>query len=298
MPQAMQRPSRWKENLAYLKWFYWPGTRMSARDVYELVDTHAFSADGLYMNLGYWKTAPDIDTACRDMARLLADAVKLGPDDSLLDAGCGFGDQDMLFCDEYNVGNVVGINITPSQVNLGNERIREAGLDQRITLIEGSATELPFDGPQFDAVVALESAFHFCSREDFFVDAFRVMNPGARIALADMIPAVPEGSWFSRYMKRSGWKFFSQKYGIPEANADTFDSYREKLVKAGYIDIELVSIRAQVFRGLHSYMKAQPEMLARFHPLARFPYKMTLFFDADKVYQAYDYILATARKPG
>lgn len=297
MSSESTRPSRWKESLAYLKWFYWPGSRMTARDIYELVDTHAFSADGLYLNLGYWKTAQDIDTACRDMARLLADAVALGPADTLLDAGCGFGDQDMLFCREYDVGRVVGINITPSQVRLGNQRIREAGLADRIELIEASATELPFDAPRFDAVVALESAFHFCTREDFLHEAFRVMRPGARMALADMIPAAEEGSRFSRYMKRSGWKFFSQKYGIPEANADTFDSYREKLERAGFTDIALQSIRAQVFPGLHAYMKAQPEMLARFHPLARFPYKMTLFFDAEKVYQAYDYILVTAKKP-
>lgn len=288
---------RVKESLGYLKWFYWPPSRMSAKGVYELVATNSFSADGLYLNLGYWKTAKDIDTACRDMARLLAEEVSLKPDDHLLDVGCGFGDQDMLFHQEYGVEKITGLNITPVQVNLGNERLVEAGLDDKITLIEGSATDMPFDGPQFDAVVGLECAFHFDTRETFFKEALRVLNPGGRIALVDMTPAKRAGSRWAQYMQKSGWEFFSKKYGICPENADTIEAYAAKLEASGFKDVKAVSIREHVFSGLHHYMKTNPEMLARFHPLARFPYKMTLFFDAAKVYQAYDYVLISGVKP-
>ena len=290
--------ARLKESMGYLKWFYWPPTRMSAKGVYELVATNAFSADGLYLNLGYWKTAKDIDTACRDMARLLADTIGLKPQDRLLDVGCGFGDQDMLFHEEYGTQRITGLNITPIQVRLGNERLAEAGLADRIRIVEGSATAMPFGAEEFDAVVGLECAFHFDTRETFFAEALRVLTPGGRIALADMTPAPREGSRWNRYMQKSGWEFFSKKYGICPENADTIDRYAEKLAAAGFVDVRAVSIRADVFSGLHRYMKTNPEMLARFHPLARFPYKMTLFFDAAKVYRAYDYVLISARKPG
>lgn len=297
MEQKKSFGERWRESMAYLKWFYVPSTSMSAREVYELVDTHAFSGDGLYLNLGYWETATDIDTACRDMARLLAQSVDLGPDDTLLDVGCGFGDQDMLFAQEYGVTNIKGINITPTQVTRGNAQIAEAGLSDQIELIEASATELPFQDPIFDAVVALESVFHFDTRADFLAEAYRVMKPNARMALADMIPAPVVGTKWQKKMKKSGWDFFSKKYGIPPENADGLESYAQKLTDAGFTDVKVVSIRQHVFAGLHKHMKEAPEMLARFHPLARFPYKMTLFFDASKVYQAYDYVLATATKP-
>lgn len=70
-------------------------------------------------SFGYWKTATDIDTACRDMARLPADDVKLKPQDRLPDAGCGCGDQDMLYREEYDVSKVTGLNTTPVHTRIG-----------------------------------------------------------------------------------------------------------------------------------------------------------------------------------
>jgi cyclopropane fatty-acyl-phospholipid synthase-like methyltransferase len=288
--------SRLRETWGYLRWFYWPFGRMSARDIYELVSTNAFSNDGLYLNLGYWKDASSIDEACEAMARLLADTAGFGPGDTVLDVGFGFADQDMMWAERYGVARIVGLNITPSQVETGRRRVAERGLADRIELLEASATDMPLEDESVDAVAGLECAFHFDTRERFFREAFRVLRPGGRMVLADVVPNAPRPGGLARRVQRMNWNTFATKYAVPAANADSHDSYRAKLEGAGFSDVRIESIRHHVYPGLHAYMKRDPRMLARFHPLARFPYKMTLFFDADRVYSAYDYVLVSARK--
>ena len=77
--------SKWREALDYFLWFYTPFKPMSASDIYELVSTNAYSGKGLYLNLGYWKTARTIDEACVDMAMLVANSAGVGASDSTTD---------------------------------------------------------------------------------------------------------------------------------------------------------------------------------------------------------------------
>jgi cyclopropane fatty-acyl-phospholipid synthase-like methyltransferase len=294
---AIPRTSRWRETWGYIKWFYNPWGAMSAKDIYELVSTNAFSKTGLYLNLGYWKNSKTIDEACVAMARLVSDTAELGPDDEVVDVGFGFGDQDMYWVDTHDVKKITGLNITPSQVALARKRVAERGLSQRIELLEASATKMPLADAAFDKVVGLECAFHFDTREDFFQEALRVLRPGGRLVLADVIQNDPVPGRFARSMQRSTWNSFVTKYSVPLANADSRASYADKLRKAGFVNVSVSSIWEYVYPGLHHYMKTEPEMLKRFHPLARYPYYLMLMFDPRSVFAAYDYVIVSAHKP-
>lgn len=292
------RPHPLREALDYLLWFYTPFKPMSARDIYELVSTRAFSEHGLYLNLGYWKTAQTIDEACEDLALLVAETAAIGPADEVVDVGFGFADQDMLWVQRFAPKRIVGLNVTPSQVELGRKRVQERGLSDRIELLEASATDMPLPTCSFDKVVGVECAFHFDTRERFFAEAFRVLRPGGRLVLADIIRAAPDARPFRRMMQANNWKFFLKKYAVPEANSDSHESYRAKLERQGFVGARITSIREQVYPGLHAFMARDPSMLRRFHWLARLPYHLMLRFDADAVYSAYDYVLVEAEKPG
>lgn len=291
------RRSKWREALDYFLWFYTPFKPMSASDIYELVSTNAYSGKGLYLNLGYWKDAASIDDACVAMAMLVAETSRLGPGSRVVDVGFGFGDQDMLWMERLRPAHITGLNITPSQVRLARERVAERGMADRVNLLQASATSMPLPDGAFDQVVGVECAFHFDTREDFFREAFRVLKPGGRLALADVIMADPDPRPFRRWTQRFNWKFFMQKYAVPAANADTRETYAAKLRSAGFVDVTVESIRHHVYPGLHRFMATDPSMLKRFHWLARLPYRMTLKFKAESVYSAYDYILASAQKP-
>jgi ubiquinone/menaquinone biosynthesis C-methylase UbiE len=296
---ASTAPPRGKvrEALDYLLWFYTPFKAMSASDIYELVSTNAYSGEGLYLNLGYWKTARTIDDACVAMAMLVAETAAIGPGNEVVDVGFGFADQDMLWMDRLGPARITGLNITASQVAMARDRVASRGMSDRIELLQASATAMPLPDASCDKVVGVECAFHFDTREDFFREAFRVLRPGGRLVLADVIRSHPDPRPFRRRIQDFNWKFFMQKYAVPAANSDTTESYAAKLAAAGFAGVKVEPISEHVYPGLHHYMATEPSMLRRFHPLARLPYRLTLKFDAASVYGAYEYVLAVAEKP-
>jgi ubiquinone/menaquinone biosynthesis C-methylase UbiE len=286
-----------REALDYLLWAWTPFRPLSARGIYELVSTNAFTARGLYLNLGYWKDAGSIDQACEALAALVAQTADMGPADEVVDVGFGFADQDVLWMERFAPRRITGLNVTPSQVRLARARIGRLGLADRIDLREGSATDMKLAEASCDVVTAVECAFHFHTRERFFAEAFRVLRPGGRLVLADVIRNMPEAQPGRRTLQDVTWNAFARKFDVPAANADRRDAYAGKLRAAGFADIRVTSIRAHVFPGWHRAMAQDPALLRRFHAAGRLPYRLLLRLDANTVYGAFDYVLAAVRKP-
>jgi len=137
---------------------------MDAAAIYDLLATSSPTEHGLYLNLGYWRYASDVDQASDALAMLVAETGRMNSADRVLDCGFGFGDQDLLWAQRLKPRQIIGLNITESQVGIAQRRVVEAGLTDRVDLRHGSATDIPLPDASFDLVVALESAFCKCRR--------------------------------------------------------------------------------------------------------------------------------------
>jgi ubiquinone/menaquinone biosynthesis C-methylase UbiE len=283
--------------LRFINWLFSPAHRLSTSDVYDLIGTASLTEHGLYLNLGYWQDADSVDEASDALAMLVATTGGMGPSDVVLDCGFGFGDQDLLWAQRCAPAKIVGLNVTASQVERATWRANEAGLGERIDFRKGSATQIPLDEDSVDLVIALESAFHFDTRERFFAEAFRVLKSGGRLVTADILPMPTSPSTVERLRQRLSWYLVASRFNIPAANVYGIDTYRAKLRASGFEVTALFSIRDQVYEPLHNYLARNTQLLDRQHPLARAFAKATLKRKPENVYAGLDYVIAAAVKP-
>jgi ubiquinone/menaquinone biosynthesis C-methylase UbiE len=211
----------------------------------------------LWINLGYWRdvelATPDsyarwpelLIQAQMNLATLLAETAKLVDGDEVLDCGCGYGDQDILWLEKYQPRRIVGIEITKELVRVASERVRLLNFEDRVEFRHASATKIPFSPKTFDVVLALQCAFHFDTRETFLQEAARVLRPGGRIAIADMFCTEKPNLSLLRRLHQSRYR---RMYHVPSANLWTHDEYKATLERLGFQDISIVSIAEDVFR--------------------------------------------------
>lgn len=268
-----------------------------ARNLYELFPDSVLMTERTHFhNQGYWLRPEDtLDDAGENLALLVADQAGFREGDRVLDAGFGYGDQDFLWLRRYGLASVTGLNVTPRHVRFAQERARAEGLTGQLDFRQGSATEMDVTPGSFDRVVAVESAFHFITRDKFFQQAYQALRPGGVLATADVIPLNAAEAARER---KSG--LFSFAY--PDENRYDGEEYLARLKGTGFTNVRLDSIRDHVFDRWIEYTAWKMDDPAFQAGISRLSYRLlhSTMTDTERMHRdvaGLDYVIAVAEKP-
>jgi cyclopropane fatty-acyl-phospholipid synthase-like methyltransferase len=269
------------------------GTERNVAAFYDNANGFLTEKSGFF-NQGYWKDDPQSqDEACRALVRLVGQAAGLGKGDKVLDAGCGHGDQILHWVQDFDAAHVTGITLSLAQIQAAHNLLQKAEIADRVTLHRMSATDLDLPDGSFDKVVAVESGHHFDTRADFFAEAYRVLKPGGRFAACDILP-MPRAlagkfGWVVDAMRR-----FPNKAMMPAANVVDRSVYRDQLVAAGFVNVQVVSIREHVYAPMARNLRKRLDAgeISPWTPLAQV--SPTLLLNRDRLH----YVLALMQMLG
>jgi len=102
---------------------------------------------------------------------------------SVLDVGCGGGQNARTIATERPDLRVTGLDLSPRQV--ARARRRTAALGGRVQVVEGSALELPFGSATFDYLISIGSIKHWPDRGRGLGECVRVVRPGGTVVIAE-----------------------------------------------------------------------------------------------------------------
>jgi 27-O-demethylrifamycin SV methyltransferase len=182
----------------------------------------------------------ELPRATGELTTRMIEAARFSPGQRVLDVGCGTGAQACRLAREYGV-EVLGITTSEVGVAAATERAQKAGLDGvRFEVRNGTDNRLPSDS--FDRVWVLESSHLMPDRAGLLSDSARVLRPGGRLVLCDIIRRrdIPFPELRDR---RREFAVLRAAFGV--ARMDQLSDYETYAQAAGLTDVECVDITAE-----------------------------------------------------
>jgi SAM-dependent methyltransferase len=148
----------------------------------------ALRGAGLDGDRQWWEFAPLDEFHTRGLlaTRELVQALAPEPGDAVLDVGSGLGGPARFLAAEHQC-DVTGIDLSSEFVDVATRLTQRAGLSESVRFRQGDALDLPFADASFDHAVTLHVAMNIADRPRLYAGIRRVIRPGGRLALYDVV---------------------------------------------------------------------------------------------------------------
>ena len=124
--------------------------------------------------LHYWKYYRSI----------VDEILKFSPE-SIMDVGCGSGDILVHIASKNTSVRLFGVDPSPGMVKAANGKIARNGLQDRITIAQGSSRDIPFQS-KFDLIVSSLSFHHWKEQASSLENLSRYLSDSGRIIIFDL----------------------------------------------------------------------------------------------------------------
>src|SRR2546426_3925137 len=159
---------------------------------------------------------------------------RLNPGETVLDLGSGGGIDVLLSAKRVGpTGKVYGLDMTDEMLDFARENQRKAGLTN-VEFLNGDIEQIPLPDNSVDVIISNCVINLAADKDRVLAEAFRVLNPGGRFAVSDIVVRGPVPAEIRLSVEL--W------IGCVAGALDESE-YRNKLAQAGFQEIDLVPTR-------------------------------------------------------
>lgn len=103
----------------------------------------------------------------------------------ILDVATGTGDVAIMAARMLQPEKIIGIDISEGMLAYGREKVKKAGLSDKITLQEGDSETISFPDETFDAITVAFGVRNFENLEKGLAEMRRVLKPGGKAVILE-----------------------------------------------------------------------------------------------------------------
>jgi arsenite methyltransferase len=155
----------------------------------------------------------------------------LKPGEVVVDLGAGAGIDALVAAPKVGpTGRVIGVDMTPEMLERARENAVRMGVARTVEFREGVIEKLPVVSDSADVVISNCVINLSPDKRLAFREAFRVLKPGGRLAVSDIVLSEPLPPEFDG---------FAEAYVACVAGALPADEYIAAIEAAGFVDLRI-----------------------------------------------------------